>query len=34
MNVHDYLIEQDGKDWAELLSSWSEALHHRSRFGL
>jgi hypothetical protein len=22
MNIHDYLIEQSGKDWAELLSGW------------
>ena len=22
MNVSDYLIDQEGKDWAELLSDW------------
>ena len=22
MNIHDYLIEQSGKDWSELLSGW------------
>jgi hypothetical protein len=26
MNVHDYLIDQNGKDWAELLSGWLGAL--------
>jgi len=26
MNVHDYLIDQSGKDWSELLSNWSDAL--------
>jgi hypothetical protein len=26
MNVHDYLIDQSGKDWSELLSDWSTVL--------
>jgi hypothetical protein len=26
MDVHDYLIDQSGKDWPELLSGWSDAL--------
>ena len=26
MDINDYLIDQAGKDWADLLSSWSEAL--------
>ncbi|MDX1983593.1 MAG: DUF1851 domain-containing protein [Bryobacteraceae bacterium] len=26
MDVNDYLVDQAGKDWAELLSNWSEAL--------
>jgi hypothetical protein len=24
MELRDYLIEQDGKDWAELLSDWTK----------
>ena len=26
MNVHDYLIEQSGKDWSDLLADWSGML--------
>ena len=26
MNVHDYLIDQNGKDWSELLSGWFGSL--------
>lgn len=26
MNVNDYLIDQEGKDWAELLSGWLSLL--------
>ena len=26
MDVHDYLIDQSGNDWAELLSGWSDSL--------
>jgi hypothetical protein len=26
MDVHDYLIDQSGKDWSELLSGWSDIL--------
>jgi hypothetical protein len=26
MDVHDYLIDQNGKDWSELLSDWSSVL--------
>ena len=26
MDINDYLIDQAGKDWADLLSGWSEAL--------
>jgi hypothetical protein len=26
MNVQDYLIDQDGKDWPELLSGWTPPL--------
>lgn len=26
MDVHDYLIDQSGKDWSELLSDWSGVL--------
>ena len=26
MNIQDYLIDQSGKDWSELLSGWTEAL--------
>jgi hypothetical protein len=26
VNIHDYLIDQSGKDWSELLSGWSAAL--------
>ncbi len=26
MNISDYLIDQSGKDWPELLSGWSDAL--------
>jgi len=26
MDVNNYLIHQDGKDWAELLSGWSSVL--------
>jgi hypothetical protein len=26
MNIHDYLIDQNGKNWSELLSGWVGAL--------
>jgi hypothetical protein len=26
MNIHDYLIDQSGKDWSELLSGWTAVL--------
>ena len=26
MDVHDYLIDQSGKDWPDLLSGWSDTL--------
>jgi hypothetical protein len=26
MNIHDYLIDQDGKDWPALLSDWGSLL--------
>jgi hypothetical protein len=26
LNVHNYLIDQSGKDWSELLSGWSDVL--------
>ena len=26
MSIHDYLIDQSGKDWSELLSGWSAVL--------
>lgn len=26
MNIQDYLIDQNGKDWSELLSGWSDLL--------
>jgi hypothetical protein len=26
MNIHDYLIDQSGKDWSELFSGWTAAL--------
>jgi hypothetical protein len=26
MNIQDYLIDQNGKDWSELLSGWSDVL--------